>query len=945
MPQDFSRQNLQGRSFKGQNLTDANFSYADIRGADFTNALLNCANFSYAKAGLQRHWAIFWVSVSFFLAALSALTSVSANGILRVQLSNPVFEQNALLLALLLLGLLSIFVLIAARQGLTVVAAALASTLVVAGIVATAGSAVALWNDTTVVSLASGLGGSLTVAVGTAGVITGTIAVVGIVTEQSITTVVMIVALIGGILGAIIRVLVRGGGEALFSTSMGLGNWAVLDLVWAWGWAWGVAFLGSFMGWRTVKGDDNFSLIRKVAIALASIGGTSFRNANLTEANFTSAKLKNTDFRKAILIRTRWYQAQQLDRARVGDSILNKTSIIQLLTTGNGYKKSYIHDNLSGANLAGANLNEANFKEAELNDATLEAANLEDANLTQVQAIGTNFRKAYLTGACLEAWNIDATTNLEQVDCRYVYLLQQQQERRPSSGEFQAGEFTKLFQEVLNTVDLIFRNGVDWKAFIASFQKLQIDNAGTELAIQSIENKGDGCVVVKVNVDPDTNKAKIHQDFTHHYELALQAIEEKYQTKLESKDELIASYRQQLDDYRHRERQLSADMGEIINLLSSKPMNVPVNIPEVKAIAKHQSRIGKLVILTFAKGDFEQGFSSIIAQIWTEGERLPTQWIAQLPPAPEISELYCRWQIAYQSLGLHPRLEFRPSLMGNFSKNDVYILAEELEEKLNQWLNSELFRPISQILREKFMRSDEVPFIVQSENPDVRKLPWHLWDFFKPYRKAEVALSTPFYDRVDKLSPPRTKLRILSILGDSVGINVEKDRKILENLNNAEIVFLVEPSRQTLDCQLWDEQGWDILCFSGHTSSQWDRNNGWICINPTDKLTINQLENALKTAIERGLQLAIFNSCDGLGLARQLADLHIPQMIVMRESVPDLVAQEFLKNFLSELTRGKSFYVAVRQARERLQGLEDTFPCATWLPVICQNPAEVPMQW
>lgn len=35
----------------------------------------------------------------------------------------------------------------------------------------------------------------------------------------------------------------------------------------------------------------------------------------------------------------------------------------------------------------------------------------------------------------------------------------------------------------------------------------------------------------------------------------------------------------------------------------------------------------------------------------------------------------------------------------------------------------------------------------------------------------------------------------------------------------------------------------------------------------------------------------------------------------------------------------------MRGARERLQGLERDFPCASWLPVICQNPAVVPTTW
>jgi CHAT domain len=76
-----------------------------------------------------------------------------------------------------------------------------------------------------------------------------------------------------------------------------------------------------------------------------------------------------------------------------------------------------------------------------------------------------------------------------------------------------------------------------------------------------------------------------------------------------------------------------------------------------------------------------------------------------------------------------------------------------------------------------------------------------------------------------------------------------------------------------------------------------------------------------------------------------LANLHIPQMIIMRERIADRVAQEFLKNFLTEFSTGKPLYQSVREARLRLQGLEDEFPYASWLPVICQNPAEIPLTW
>ena len=155
---------------------------------------------------------------------------------------------------------------------------------------------------------------------------------------------------------------------------------------------------------------------------------------------------------------------------------------------------------------------------------------------------------------------------------------------------------------------------------------------------------------------------------------------------------------------------------------------------------------------------------------------------------------------------------------------------------------------------------------------------------------------------------------------------------------------MVEPQRKDLTEHLWGKN-WDILFFAGHSSSNKNGESGRIYLNKTDSLTIGELKYALKKAIENGLQLAIFNSCDGLGLARELADLQIPQIIIMREPVPDQVAKEFLKYFLQGFGGGESLYQAVRQARERLQGLEDRFPCATWLPMICQNPAQIPPTW
>ncbi len=91
--------------------------------------------------------------------------------------------------------------------------------------------------------------------------------------------------------------------------------------------------------------------------------------------------------------------------------------------------------------------------------------------------------------------------------------------------------------------------------------------------------------------------------------------------------------------------------------------------------------------------------------------------------------------------------------------------------------------------------------------------------------------------------------------------------------------------------------------------------------------------------------MAIFNSCDGLGLANQLSELHLPQSIVMREPVPDAVAVEFLKHFFKEFTRNNSLFASVQKARKRLEPFKSDYPGAIWLPTICIGPNVEPLTW
>lgn len=360
--------------------------------------------------------------------------------------------------------------------------------------------------------------------------------------------------------------------------------------------------------------------------------------------------------------------------------------------------------------------------------------------------------------------------------------------------------------------------------------------------------------------------------------------------------------------------------------------------------------MSQLVVLSFGGGQIRNGFSAVTAQLWDACDPLPMKKLSsQLPPAPEVLRAYQRWQHLYlalqQRLNVHPRIRLLENSITNVSEQDFEQICQELSQSLNRWLYSDPFRMVDQQLRVALDASDEIRVVIESDDTDLQRLPWHLWNFFDAFPNAELAYSVPNIERPKRVSRrARKRVKVLAILGHSKSIHVEADRSILSGLKDADIEILTEPRRQELNARLW-EQGWDILFFAGHSLSKPDDRTGSIDINSEDSLAITHLRNSLRAAIRNGLQIAIFNSCDGLGLARELADLNIPQVVVMRERVPDKIAQEFVREFMPAFSRGKSFFTAVREAREKLQCFEAQYPCASWLPVIFQNPTQEPLTW
>ena len=203
--------------------------------------------------------------------------------------------------------------------------------------------------------------------------------------------------------------------------------------------------------------------------------------------------------------------------------------------------------NLTGANLARANLHYADLRDSELRGAKLIGANLFGADLTRAQALMTNFSDSVLTKACLQDWNINDLTAFDNVSCQYFYSEIVQQGRRPREGTFKSGEFTALFQQVVDTVDLIFIDGLDWQSFFASFQELRQQYDDAEINIQAIEKKSRGAFVVRLEVSEPLDKAILQQSWNDIYEK-----NQQLQAQLLKTEGKLEGYKEQLDDFQQK---------------------------------------------------------------------------------------------------------------------------------------------------------------------------------------------------------------------------------------------------------------------------------------------------------------------------------------------------------------------------------------------------------
>ncbi|MCC3582674.1 trypsin-like peptidase domain-containing protein [Microcoleus sp. PH2017_30_WIL_O_A] len=372
--------------------------------------------------------------------------------------------------------------------------------------------------------------------------------------------------------------------------------------------------------------------------------------------------------------------------------------------------------------------------------------------------------------------------------------------------------------------------------------------------------------------------------------------------------------------------------------------------------------MGKLAVIEIGEGDFEKGFPVTI-RIGERGRNLPCDDRGNLPQNPEILDLYRQWQESYnqfhrpnfpnkshQDDSQRSRLVPENKKPCNMASSDVNAKSDKLKESLNQWLNCQELGRVRELLKQELEKSEQISVIVRTDKNELYQLPWHLWNVFDNYKNADVIFCPTVNNSFvpEWKSPPRpNKIKILAAFGhqdrkDDLKLDTKKDLEVLKkHLADIEeficIVPIIISTAKDLTSQLREQKA-DIFYYAGHSYSEPDGNGAEI-----DTIKIRTLIPAFKEAVNKGLKLAIFNSCQGLGIAKKLlTDSPIPHVVVMREVIKDEVSHEFLNGFIQEFTKGTPLHLALRKAREKLHDLEEEYPSASLLPVIFQHSIEVP---
>jgi MFS family permease len=271
MAENFSGQNLRGRSFEGAQLDSADFTQSDVRGADFSRASLVGANFTDARMGVRTITGLVTLAGAIVVSVLAGVVVGNFAEVTREQASSSDWRDvfASVLMVLLIVSFIAILLLNGVSQAFRAFAVAI-------GLV--------VFIDFVVVYILAG----------------------EIRFRNAVPMIAMLLLFVPAVAAGILGRMVGGA----------FGAWAIAFVALVGGIAAGRAHGGLsaiavsvilvLISKRALNGDARDDPMRLLGHRIVTRRGTRFMHADLTRANFTGTNPIHSDLYSAVTTDTIW---------------------------------------------------------------------------------------------------------------------------------------------------------------------------------------------------------------------------------------------------------------------------------------------------------------------------------------------------------------------------------------------------------------------------------------------------------------------------------------------------------------------------------------------------------------------------------------------------------------------------------------------------------------
>lgn len=592
MNKNYAGKKLNGHSFRGQDLTGADFTGCELKSCDFRDANLTNTNFCRAKMGINKTWSVLKILSGLLIGCLSGLVIIMVNylvyssGNVMIKLYSGELANDfyvTIFCTIFALGVsISILLSLKRKAWNILYSYFIVITLVAAGAGALAGAGEGALAGVGAIAVA------VAVAVAVAGVVAVTVA------------------------GVVAVAIAAGGGVAGTEAASIMSTIFIL--------------LGWYLNHRALKQDEPMlSLLRQFSLTWQCWKGTQFSGALLAHTNFSEADLRHVRITGAQFKHPSFQGTKNLCLAQTFNTPLQHPAIRRLLTEGQIEKRDFSFQHIRGLSFKGIDLSSCNFYHADLSEVDFSDCNLTNTDFSEAMVFGTVFNRADLTGAIIDNWGVDKQTQFEETVCEYIYTKRDEIERNPPNGVFQPGEFSKLYQEIANTLDFIVHSPEELQALLLAIDCIK--QQGGDLVIQSLERKNES-VVIRTQSHETIDKSAIYSEVKEQMALGMNMLQQENQ--------LLELKLKQTKVHHQRESELQSDHSDLLAQLVTKA----IEQNKVKIMIDHSRHISNSTVSNSAlnQGD-ASSVNNYIEQVADNELKTTLQNLQQLLAQSALSDI------------------------------------------------------------------------------------------------------------------------------------------------------------------------------------------------------------------------------------------------------------------------------------------------------------------